>query len=120
MSFFTTHCQHGRSIHMSHSHSAQKYFYIQYSFDFVFSLGTILENNFMTIQNIRLRESFELLDKNCKVWMLNLSTFVRFWNVLGVGESRILSVEGQVQKLIQEAQDPNRLSKMRSRWAPWL
>jgi len=31
-----------------------------------------------------------------------------------------LSVEGQVQQLIVEAQDPQRLCKMFCGWAPWL
>ena len=36
----------------------------------------------------------------------------------GEGEAR--SVEGQVQALLQEAADPDRLCRMYVGWAPWL
>lgn len=36
------------------------------------------------------------------------------------GEGEAKTVEGQVQRLLQEAQDPDRLCRMFVGWAPWL
>ena len=39
---------------------------------------------------------------------------------MGTGEGEAKSVEGQVQQLLQEAQDPDRLCRLFVGWAPWL
>ncbi len=39
---------------------------------------------------------------------------------VGAGEGEAKTVEGQVQRLLQEAQDPDRLCRMFVGWAPWL
>jgi hypothetical protein len=39
---------------------------------------------------------------------------------MGPGEGEAKSVEGQVQQLLQEAQDPDRLCRMFVGWASWL
>lgn len=40
--------------------------------------------------------------------------------IQGVEYGQALSVEGQVNQLINEAQDPERLCKMYKGWAPWV
>ena len=36
------------------------------------------------------------------------------------GEGEVRSVEGQVQQLLQDAQDPDKLCKMYVGWAAWM
>ena len=40
--------------------------------------------------------------------------------ILHAGEGEARSVEGQVQQLLQEAADPDRLCRMYVGWAAWL
>jgi phosphatidylinositol kinase/protein kinase (PI-3 family) len=41
------------------------------------------------------------------------------WTV-AAGEGEVRSVEGQVQQLLHDAQDPEKLSRMYVGWASWV
>ena len=42
------------------------------------------------------------------------------WNSLGAGQGESRGIKGQVQQLLQDAQDPDKLCKMYVGWSAWL
>eukprot|EP00210_Caulerpa_lentillifera_P004342 g4141.t1 len=81
---------------------------------FYFKLKTAA--HFKTVQSHGSRSQHENKEsENAK----RITTIIK-QKLQGLGDSGVLSVEGQVQKLIQDAQDPNNLCRMYCGWAPWL